>query len=159
MPSKMQPVSIDALASLLRNCEQFAHQRIAESGGFHPFGAFINRAGDIEALGAQLSAEPRDSFEVYEFLEGAIAEMAHRGDIRAYALAANVAVPQQLASPFPDGLRVHVEAPGYSRFVYTPYRLLPYRAIRRFLAVLPTVEYSDPIAVDLRAKVFSETPS
>lgn len=151
----MTPATIDSLADLLRYCEQFAKHMIAEAGEFHPFGAFVNADGRVEALGAHLGTElPRGS-EVYAFLENALGSMVAQGKVGAYALAANVNIPSGLASPLPDGIRVHVEAPGYSRLVYTPYRVLPLRAIRKFLAFLPTVQYLEPIAVDVPNKVFA----
>ena len=151
----MPSVTVDALAALLRYCEEFAKQMLFQAGEFHPFGAFVNHSGQVEALGGYLGAEfPRGS-ELYLFLEGALASMAAEGKVHASALAANVNVPSVLSSPFPDGFRVHVEAPGYSRLVYTPYRVLPYRAVRKFLAVVPTVEYAESIAVEVPSKVFS----
>jgi len=150
----MTAVTIDSLASLLRYCEQFAQQMLARSGEFHPFGSFVNAEGKIEALGAHLGSEFPAGGEVYTFLESAVASMAAQGKVSAYALAANVSIPSGLASPLPDGIRVHVEAPGYSRLVYTPYRILPLHAVRKFLAVVPTVEYLEPIVVDVPSRVF-----
>lgn len=151
----MPEVTIDSLASLLRYCEEFSKQMLAESGEFHPFAAFVNRDGEVEAVGAHTGEEFPQGVQVYQLLEGALASMAAEGKAMACAIAANVNVPSSLSSPFGDGVRVHVEAPGYSRLVYTPYRLLSYRAIRKFLAVLPTVEYAEPIAVDTSPKLFA----
>ncbi|MBB5206148.1 hypothetical protein HNQ51_003491 [Inhella inkyongensis] len=143
------------MAALLRYCEQFAKQMLSDAGEFHPFGAFINSSGELEALGGYLGTEFPSGGELYTLLEGALASMVHERKARAYALAANVNMPAQVSSIFTDGVRVHIEAPGYSRLVYTPYRLLSYRAIRKFLAVVPTVEYAEPIAVDVPNKVFA----
>lgn len=153
------PATIDSLAGLLRYCEQFAQQMLAQSGEFHPFGAFVNADGEIEALGAYLGSEFPPGSEVYAILESTVASMAAQGKASAYALAANVTIPSGLASPLRDGIRVHVEAPGYSRLVYTPYRILPLRAIRKFLAVVPTIEYLEPIAVDVPSKAFANAAS
>jgi hypothetical protein len=65
-----------------------------------------------------------------------------------------VNVPTEYQSPFVDGIRIQVEAPGYSRFLYTPYRILPFKALRKFLAVVPTVEYGEEIAVDVPPSIF-----
>lgn len=151
----MSQISVEALAALLNYCEKFAQRMLYEAGEFHPFGAFIDSNGELAALGGHLGEEVPKGAALYEFLESAIAEMARQGTLRAYALAANVSLPESLASPYPDGVRVHVEAAGYSRLVFTPYRLLPYRAIRKFLAVVPTVSYLEPVAVDVPSKVFA----
>jgi hypothetical protein len=151
----MAEVSIDAMAALLRYCEQFAKQMLAEAGEFHPFGALVNRNGQVEVLAAHLGSEFPQGSELYTFLEGTVRAMASEGKAVAYALAANVTIPAHISAPLPDGVRVHVEAPGYSRLIYTPYRALSYRALRKFLVIFPTVEYTDPIAVDIANKVFS----
>ena len=49
---------------------------------------------------------------------------------------------------------MHVEAPGYSRYIYTPYSVLSFRPLRAFLVVFPTVAYAEPIPVDVEPDVF-----
>ena len=72
----------------------------------------------------------------------------------AYAIAADVNIPQAHEPRFSDGIRVRVEAPGYSRYIYTPYKILSFRALRAFLVVLPTVDYAQPIPVDTQPDMF-----
>lgn len=151
----MPDITIDSLAALLRYCEDFSKQMLAGAGEFHPFAAFINQDGKVEAVGAHTGEEYPRGAAVYQLLEDALASMAMERKALACAIAANVNVPSTLSSPFADGVRVHVEAPGYSRLVYTPYKVLSYRALRKFMAVLPTVEYAEPIAVDVPAKLFA----
>lgn len=55
-------------------------------------------------------------------------------------------------------IRVRIEAPGYSRYIYTPYQDLRFRALRAFLVVLPTVSYAEPIAVDVSGRMFFALP-
>lgn len=151
----MAEVSLHSLAQLLQYCEGFAQRMLSDAGDFYPFGAFVNAEGKVEALGAHLGAERPNPQELYRFIQGAVAEMATQGKLSAYAIAANVNVPANLGSPFPDGIRVHVEAPGYSRLIYTPFRVLSLRALRKFLAVVPSVEYAEQITVDVQPSVFS----
>ncbi len=127
---------------------------LVEAGEFYPFGAFVNTDGKVEALAAHLGTEFPKGHELYEFLESAVKELAAEKKILAYSLVANVTVPIELNSPHPDGMRIHVVAPDYSRMIYTPYRSLPYRAMRKFLAFLPVVEYAEEITVDVPSNAF-----
>ena len=145
---------VESLVQLLHYCESFARQMLATSGEFHPFGAIVNPEGGVEAMGAHLGSEHPPSQELYAFLHRAMVQMSQEGKIIGYAIAANVNIPEQFQSPLPDGIRVHIEAPDYSRYVYIPYRVLPYPGIRRFLGFLPVVEYLESITVDLEPNVF-----
>lgn len=149
--------SLQSLAHLLHYCESFAKQMLSGAGEFYPFGAFVNSQGNVEALGGHMGDERPNPQDLYRFMQSAIAEMAAERKLVAYAVAANVNVPGEFNSPFPDGIRVHVEASGYARYIYTPYRLLPYRAFRKFLAVVPTVEYAEQITVEVQPNVFAST--
>ncbi|MBC7755733.1 MAG: hypothetical protein H7Z20_03650 [Bdellovibrio sp.] len=146
---------ISALAALLRHCEEVAQVLLADTGEFHPFGAYLNANGEIEALAAYNGTEHLCSSELYKLLHGVITKMANDRTLVAYAIAADVSIPSQFNSTFPDGIRVQVEAPGYSRDLYIPYRLLPMRALRKFFVVFPTVEYAEQIAVDVDPSVFT----
>jgi len=153
----MAQPTVEQLIQLLHYCESFAKQMLANSAEFYPFGAVINAHGKIEALGAYNGMERPNSQDVYRLLGDSLVQMAREKKIIAYGLASDVNIPSQLASPHADGIRVHVEAPEYSRYIYTPYRVLPYRALRRFLAFLPVIEYAEPITVDLDPTVFQPT--
>jgi hypothetical protein len=151
----MPDVSLQALAQLLQYCESFAQRMLGDAGDFYAFGAFVNGDGQIEALAGHLGTDRPNPQELYRFIQEAIVGMAAQGKLSAYAVAANVNMPGELGSPLPDGIRVHVEAPGYSRLIYTPFRLLSFRPLRKFLAVLPTVQYAEQITVDTQPSVFA----
>jgi len=127
---------------------------LASSNEFYPFGAFINARGQLEALGAHHGNERPASQDIYRLLHESVVALAAEKKIIAYGLAANVNIPPELSAPVGDGIRVHIETTEYSRYVYTPYRFLRYRAIRRFLAFLPITEYAEPITIDLEPTVF-----
>jgi hypothetical protein len=97
--SPMPEVTIDSLAALLRYCERFSKQMLAEAGEFHPFAAFVNRDGQVEAVGAYTGDEFPQGAQVYQMLEGALASMAAEGKAMACAIAANVNVPSSLSPP------------------------------------------------------------
>ena len=145
---------LDALASLLTHCESFSKQMLVEHGQFHPFGAFINERWEMELLGADLGDNGAETAPAYQALFFTLSSLAKEGKARAYAIAANVDIPKELESPVPDAIRIQAEAPGYSRFIYTPYRYLPYQGLRKFLVIFPLVEYRDTIAVDIEPQAF-----
>ncbi len=150
----MSPVSLESLASLAHYCEGSAKQMLSRAGAFHPFGAFINANDQLEALAASTGADPPSSHELLEMMRGAVGELASSGRLKAYAIAADVNIPAAYEPRFPDGIRLRIEAPGYSRYLYTPYRVLSLRAVRALLVVLPTVDYLEPIPVDIEPDVF-----
>lgn len=153
----MQTASLESLAALSGHCERFARQMLAKSGGFLPFGAFVDADDRLEAIAAQGAGPGGDARELYALLHGAIAQLAAQGRVKAYAIATDVTVPPAYEPPFPDGIRVQIEAPGYARHLYTPYRRLPWRALRVFL-MMPTVRYAEPIPVDVAPDVFEARP-
>ena len=150
----MNSTSIESLDSLLRYCEGVAKQMLSRSGAFYPFGAFINAGDKLEVLAASTGTDRPSPQDLLALMRGAIADMAASGRLKAYAIAADVDVPASCQPLFLDGIRVQIEAPGYSRYIYTPYRVLRFRPLRAFLAVLPTVSYAEPIPVDVEPDVF-----
>jgi hypothetical protein len=61
--------------------------------------------------------------EMLAVLTEELAEDAADGRIEGAALAVNVNMPAAANSPWPDGIRVRLEGPGYSRLVYVPYQI------------------------------------
>ncbi|WP_431262492.1 hypothetical protein ACQ859_20425 [Roseateles chitinivorans] len=143
------PDSEAALAELVRYCEDFAKQMLAKQGAFYPFAAIINQDGKMEAVGVHNGEERPQAQELYRLLFDSLNAMASNGRAKASAIAADVNVPANLSAPFPDAIRVHVRALGYSRQVYTPYRRYAHRSIRTLFRVVQSVEYAAPIGVDL----------
>jgi len=150
----MSSTSIDSLAALAHYCDTFAKQMLSNSGAFYPFGAFINADDKLEALASSTGTDRPSPRELLELLRAAVGELAASGRLKAYAIAADVNIPAAYESPFPDGIRVQIEAPAYSRVIYTPYRVLNFRALRAFLVVLPTVDYAQAIPVEIDADLF-----
>ena len=145
---------LQQLAFLLQHCESFAKARLRAAGEFGPFGASVDGgAARLNLLGAKPAAGSSPATEAYTLLEASLNELAAQGRLGAYALAAAVNMPEALESPFADGIRICVEAPGFSRMIYTPYRVLPLRSVRHFL-LLPCVAYGDEVRVDAPPRVF-----
>ena len=150
----MSPTSIESLASLRHYCESFAKQMLSKAGAFYPFGAFINADDKLEVLAASTGSDHPKPVELLEMMRAAVSELAALGRLKAYAIAADVNIPAAYEPRFSDGIRVQIEAPGYSRYVYTPDSVLRFRWLRTFLVVLPTVDYAEPIPVDTAPDVF-----
>jgi hypothetical protein len=146
----MQQATVDHVVHLLHYCETFAKQMLSASGEFYPFAAFVNPEGKLEAMAADLGSERPSPRELLELLHGALNQMERDGKLIAFAIAANVDIPKEYSPPAPDGIRIQLVAPGLcNRFVYTPYRQLPYPKVRKFLGFLATIEYEETIAADL----------
>jgi len=153
--SRMSTASIDSLARLLNYCEFFAKERLVASGEFLPFGAFINTTDKLEAVGALLR-KGDDSANALTILYGAVQGLITQNRASAYAVACNVTIPTHFSPQFPDGIQVQIESPDYSRILYIPYKKLPWFWLRRFLVVLPTFVYAEPIAVESKQVMYSQ---
>jgi hypothetical protein len=142
----MPTFSIDPrkLEELLNYCTGFAKQMVERHEEFHPFGAIINSSGQLTAVGGYTGVEHPKGSEVYLLLQNSMKAQFSKKEILAGALAANVNIPSQFQPPFPDGIRVHLECAGFSRFIYLPYRISDNR-----------VEYSEFISVDVPPAICS----
>ncbi|HVY23714.1 MAG TPA: hypothetical protein VG962_10215 [Steroidobacteraceae bacterium] len=151
----MEAASLHSLAQLKMYCESTAKQLLFQFYEFVPFCAYLTPSNEIQHLAASGPAGASVQ-ELYELLHKSLVSLYNERKLMAYALTSNVTVPAELSPPFPDGIRVHMETSGYSRFLYTPYRVLPYPALLKFLAVVPVIRYAELIAEDVRPAVFPE---
>ncbi len=145
-------VTDEQLTKLLQYCGDFARLMIEDSGEFYPFGAEIDSTGELRALGFADGTERPSPQELYEYAQKVLSTKAKSGEIVAGAVAVNVNIPPQFESPFPDGIRVHVESNNFSRFIYQPY------AIRKsgFFGRKRAVDYADMIGVDIGPVMFTD---
>lgn len=147
-----------SLAFVVQHCQSFARQTLRETGAFQPFGAYVApHSTKLNLLAAVPERSAANTVEGYALLEKMVRELAAKGTMGAYALAAPANLPQAFESTYQDGIRIHAEAPDFSRLIYTPYRVLPYRAIRHFFLVVPCVEYGEEIVVDTHAKAYAQS--
>jgi hypothetical protein len=141
------PLDPHALEKALQYCLGFAKQMIEKEGHFYPFGAAIGRDLSVEAVGGYLGEHPEPA-AVYKFLASALRTRFLKGEILGSALAVHVDIPQQYSPRFPDGIRVHLEATNFSRFIYLPYERSKVSSMRKLLGGKPTVAYGDMVPVD-----------
>ncbi|MET0254297.1 MAG: hypothetical protein ABW193_00805, partial [Luteibacter sp.] len=85
--------------------------------------------------------------EVYRTIAEGLTQASARDGILAAALVAQVSIPVELEAASESGIRVHLEAPGFARFVY-----VPYEAQRDGDAIL--VHLHEPLAVEIEPSFF-----
>ena len=113
--------SPEKLHELLNYCIDFAKVMLNDSGDFYPFGATLSADGQVSAAGGYNGQERPAPQDLYRLLCESFTSSAAEGSIAAAALAANVEIPKEYNPQAPDGLRVHLESEGFSRFIYVPY--------------------------------------
>ena len=143
--------SPEQLHEMLMYCINFARTMLADAGDFYPFGATLSHLGTVSAVGGYNGEEKPKPQEIYQLLGSAFAEGAREGTYLGVALAANVNIPTQYSPLTPNGLRVHLESQGYSRFMYVPYRLKK----EGFFKKRTVVEFSEPFAVEIAPTFFT----
>jgi hypothetical protein len=117
-------VTDEQLALLLEASRAFAFQQLGEAGHFIPFGTQARPDGEVEFV--RMLDERMESLEdVFNLLQLALTERAQQGEVLAAATVVNIMVEGmgvEVEPGFERAIRVHVEAPGYSRAVLAPYR-------------------------------------
>jgi len=66
------------------------------------------------------------------------------------AIAVDVNIPSNYNPTLPDGIRVHLEGEGYSRYIYVPYSIKMVGLVRRKREVV----LAEPFSVEVPAEVF-----
>jgi hypothetical protein len=117
-------VTDEQLALLLQASRDFAFAQMARGERLIPFAAPVKRDGEIEFVRFVREDSELALDEIYARTQAVMAEQASRGELLAVSLTAAVMLdkPDQ---GFEMALRVHVEAPGFSRQVLVPYAVDP----------------------------------
>ena len=140
----------EQLHEMLSYCTDFARTMLEDSGDFYPFGATLSPQGVVAAVGGYNGEEKPTPTEIYQLLGESFLSGAARGELAGVALAANVNIPPEFKSDSRDGLRVHLESQGYSRFIYVPYQL----GTKGLFKKRRVVEFSEPFSVELAPTFF-----
>lgn len=143
--------SPEQLHEMLMYCINFARTMLTNAGDFYPFGATLSFEGAVAAVGGYNGEEKPKPQEIYQLLNDGFTVGAREGKFRGVALAANVNIPAQYSPASPDGLRVHLESHGYSRFMYVPYRLKREGLFKK----KKSVEFDEPFAIEIAPKFFA----
>jgi len=140
------------LHELLSYCMEFAKTMLNDAGDFYPFGAKLSLEGQVVAVGGHNGSERPLPQDIYQLLVGAIVSEARDGSISGAALAANVNVPEKFASPSRDAIRVHLEAPGFARYIYVPYEVAKSGLFKKKVSVT----LHEPFAVEVNPGFFQK---
>jgi len=135
----------EQLHEMLTYCIGFARTMLEEAGDFYPFGATLSPQGVVAAVGADSGEERPAPAEIYKLLGEALLNGAASGEHAGVALAANVNIPPEYSSQSQDGLRVHLETRGYSRFIYVPYAM----SMQGLFKKRRVVQFAEPFSVEL----------
>ena len=114
----------EQLALLLQASRDFALQQMARGNRLIPFAGRVKPDGEIEFVRFVDESSDLPLDQIYAGTQAVMAEEAARGELVAASLTTAVLLdePEQ---GFDTALRVHVEAPGYSRQVLVPYAMDP----------------------------------
>ena len=147
----MPTLSVDPhrLEELLTYCTDFAKQMLHHSGAFHPFGATLSPEEKVTAVGGWTGEEHPKGAEVFRLLQSSMQSQFEEKKIVAGAIAADVTVPREYQSPFPNAIRVLLECAGYSRFMYLPYRVTKPGIFARLTKAGFRCEFGEFISVDV----------
>jgi hypothetical protein len=148
-------VSPEKLHELLSYCTDFAKTMLNGSGEFYPFGAAVAKDHKVRAVGGYDGNEYPNPQDIYRLLADGFTVNAKDGSILAAALAANVNIPDAYEAPTRDGVRVHLECVGYSRFIYTPFRITKKGLFKKS----HFVEFFEPFSVEVPPSFFMEAPN
>jgi hypothetical protein len=104
----------------------------------------------LQALGFWDGNERPATQELHNYAQSVLTAKAKAVEIIAGAIAVKVNIPPEFESQFPDGIRVHVESPGFSRLIYQPY------VIKKvgFLARKQVTEYGEMFSADVGLTIF-----
>lgn len=144
----------ELLTAMLAGTLRFAKLMLGKAGEFYPFGETADPAGTRSMRGGYNGEEHPDPREIYLLLQDAFARNVAEGNVAAVALAANVDIPEQYEAPYRDAIRVHVEAQGYSRYIYLPYRIETRSLVRRLFRRPYAVSYAEVFSVDAPPVMF-----
>ena len=140
----------EQLHSAFSYCLDFAKQMLEDSASFLPFGAALTLAGEVKAVAGWNGEEHPAPAELYQLLSEALRDEAKSKSISGSAVAVDVNIPTAYNPALPDGIRVHLEGDGYSRYIYVPYTIRTSGLLRRRREVV----LAEPFSVEVPAEVF-----
>jgi hypothetical protein len=117
------------LLELLDLCTRNARERLIRFGTVWPFGAYVCPAGYVRALESDPKNYALPHYAQYEILHDRLVAMAWDERLIAYALVAQISVPEEIDPARTQSIRVHFESPSVSTYLYTPFVAPPCRAM------------------------------
>lgn len=141
----------EQLHKMLTYCIDFTRTMLEKAGDFYPFGCTLDKDGVQTAVGVDDGNRKSDQREIYKRIEHSFAECVSSENVAAIAIAANTDIPAQYSPDFHDGLRVHLEADGFSRYIYVPYKVEKVGVFKRSRSVT----FAEPFSVEIPRKFFN----
>ena len=109
---------------LLNATMSYARLILRQYGELGPLGFGIDREGQVARETVELPKLPRDPERLWKLLGEHMAERVRRGQMKAFAMAANVTLPEPSAEGFADAVVVEIEQEsGSAMDVTVPYRI------------------------------------
>jgi|SRR5215472_2032872 len=135
---------------LLNALLPFAQQMLAKYGAFHPFGAYMNAAGEIVLLGAYDGQEDPKGKELIDMMVVGLRKDAPEKGYRAVGICYDVLVIPPSETKKTDAIEIDIEyLDGEALAVYLPYKK----------GWFGKVNYGQIFASRADSKIFKASPS
>ncbi|HEX3660224.1 MAG TPA: hypothetical protein VHU89_02270 [Acidobacteriaceae bacterium] len=109
---------------LLNATMSYARLILRQYGELGPFGFAIDRDGEVARETVDRPRLPRDPERLWKVLAEHMTEQVRRGRVKAFAMAANVTLPEPSAEGFADAVVVEIEQEtGSAMDVTVPYKV------------------------------------
>lgn len=145
-------VTNEQLGLLLQLARDFAFGQMSKGKRLVPFAARMPVEGEIDFIRFVDESTLLPLGEVHSRTQGALRRQVRKGELLAVATVATVQAPEaDLGRGFTQAVRVHVEAPGFSRQMLTPFRVEPGAegAPGKLATAEMIVLAADPVAFDM----------
>ncbi|WP_374339583.1 hypothetical protein [Methyloversatilis sp.] len=148
------PLAEFELLQLLSRCSAQARQRYLRFGTVWPFGVFVCPNGYVHPLESEPAKYGLPNYIQYEILHDRLVSMAWEDRLIAYALAAQIALPEELDAARTQSLRVHFESPEMSVYMYNPFIPPPCQALSPTRADRERTRFLDTFVTPANPNVF-----
>lgn len=142
------------LLQLLARCTAQARERYVRFGTVWPFGLYVCPSGHVHPLESDPARYALPHYLQYEILHERLVAMAWQGRVIAYAMAAEIRLPEELDPTRTPSIRVHFESPEVSIYNYTPFLPAPCRAQPPTRADRERTRFLEPLVTPAQANVF-----
>ena len=143
---------------LLQQALHRAKQLIADDQLFFPFSLMTCPSGNIQPVDSSNEQLNPNLRETYRHLENTIMAGVMAGKILAVAIAVDITIPEGQPSQHQDAIRILVEAQGYARYFYLPYRRQSSSGINVKKQQGVKTIFGDCFSVECSPKYFTSQP-
>jgi hypothetical protein len=113
-----------AANQLLDTAMRYARRVLRNYGEIGPFAFSMQVDGSISRETLENPRLPADPASLWKFLHAHVSQLAHRGEIKAAAVAASISLAQPSQEGYSDAILFQIEIrSGYANKVTVPYRI------------------------------------